>query len=179
MSSVQPSGGRGGAGGLGGNCGGGGQPAGGGASGLPLPLLRPWPVGFDLLFSAALANLDEEAAARGREAAGRRAGGAPAVRPRPLAALLRPPVLHCPTAPQVCAEHFKAQSLQMEADGEMVRFCQKCGRFQVLPAATAAAQKRCTAALRVAVLRVVAGGAGVLPLQHVFCLVVAISGRWP
>ncbi|PRW60598.1 Negative elongation factor B [Chlorella sorokiniana] len=32
----------------------------------------------------------------------------------------------------VCAEHFKVESLQMEAGGELVRFCQKCGRFQPL-----------------------------------------------
>lgn len=35
----------------------------------------------------------------------------------------------------VCATHFKLESLQMEEGGELVRFCQKCGRFQV-PTAT-------------------------------------------
>ena len=62
-------------------------------------------------------------------------------RPLPLAGVLFATVLAaaCLPAPQkyhVCATHFKSESLLMEEGGELVRFCQKCGRFQVQPAAT-------------------------------------------
>lgn len=69
----------------------------------------------------------------------------------PLAAALAlpshasPPLLPCHAVLQICGDHFKAPCVAI--DGQNLRFCQKCGRFQVRAAAAHRTNVQDTAAL--------------------------------